>query len=208
MAEIRRMFSTPFALEMVDELVDLATLKQAIAEERERDPKGMPRSNIGGWHSAPTLQHWGGDAARALARRVAAIADGMTLDDRDRAATRHRWKADMWANVAGPGDARQYHFHPGCVWSAVAYCDDGYEGSADPALGGELVLLDPRMPQIRMNAPHLRLREGDGGEQLVEPFVRPRSGLLVVFPAGLAHAVRPFHGSGTRISVALNLSAD
>ena len=92
--------------------------------------------------------------------------------------------------------------------TAVAWLDDGYEGDASPALGGELQLLDPRMPQIRMNAPHLRLREADGGEQLVEPFIRPRAGLLVVFPAWLAHAVRPFGGTGTRISVALNLSAD
>lgn len=208
MAEVRRLFSTPFALEMVDADIDLPALRVAIGAERERDPRGIDRSNMGGWHSAATLQHWGGEAARALAARVAAIADAMTLDDRDRAATTHRWKADMWANVAGAGDARQYHFHPGCVWSAVAYVDDGYEGSADAALGGELQLLDPRMPQVRMNAPHLRLREVDGGEQLVEPFVRPRTGLLVVFPAWLAHAVRPFRGTGTRISVALNLSAD
>lgn len=208
MAEIRRLFSTPFALEMVDEAIDLASLKEAIAEERARDPQGLDRSNIGGWHSALTLQHWGGGAARALANRVAAIADTMTLDDRDRAATTHRWKADMWANVAGAGDARQYHFHPGCVWSAVCYLDDGYEGSSDPALGGELILLDPRMPQVRMNAPHLRLREKDGGEQLVEPFLRPRTGMLAVFPAWLAHAVRPFRGTGTRVSVALNLTAE
>lgn len=207
MAEIRRLFSTPFALEMMDGAVDLVALKQAIAEERERDPQGVDRSNIGGWHSALTLQHWGGEPARALASKAAAIADAMTLDDRDRTAKTHRWKADMWANVAVAGDARQYHFHPGCVWSAVCYLDDGYEGSSDPALGGELLLLDPRMPQIRMNAPHLHLRESDGGEQLVEPFVRPRTGLLVVFPAWLAHSVRPFRGSGTRISVAVNLSA-
>lgn len=208
MAEIRRLFSTPFALEMVDGPVDLAALRVAIDEERSRDPEGVDRSNIGGWHSALTMQHWGGEAARTLAQRVAAIADTMTLDDRDRTAGTHRWKADIWANVAVAGDARQYHFHPGCVWSAVCYLDDGYDGSDDTALGGELILLDPRMPQIRMNAPHLRLRESDGGEQLVEPFVRPRTGLLVVFPAWLAHAVRPFRGPGTRISVALNLSAD
>lgn len=165
-------------------------------------------SNVGGWHSAATLQHWGGNPAKALANQAAAIANTMTMDDRDRTARTHRWTAEMWANVVGPGHAHQYHFHPGCVWSAVAYIDDGYEGDPNPALGGELQLLDPRMPQIRMNAPHLRLREADGGEQLVEPFIRPRTGLLVVFPAWLAHSVRPFQGTGERVSVALNLSAN
>lgn len=208
MAEIRRLFATPLALDMMDRAIDCRALREAIAAERARDPEGVERSNLGGWHSAPTLQHWGGAPARALAIQVAAIADAMTLDDRDRGAATHRWKADMWANVAVAGDARQYHFHPGCAWSAVAYLDDGYDGSTDPKLGGELMLLDPRMPQIRMYAPHLRLREADGGEQLVEPFVRPRTGMLVVFPAWLAHAVRPFRGGGMRISVALNLSAE
>jgi uncharacterized protein (TIGR02466 family) len=187
MVEVRRIFSTPLAMEKMDASIDLAALRAAIEAEQQRDPQGIARSNVGGWHSAPTLQHWGGQAAKALANRVAAIADAMTLDTRTPDAGTHRWKADMWANVAAAGDARQYHFHPGCVWSAVAYLDDGYGGSTDPELGGELILLDPRMPQIRMNAPHLCLREADGGEQLVE---------------------RPFQGSGTRISVALNLTAD
>lgn len=208
MAEVRCIFSTPLALEVVGEGVDVAALRDAIEAERARDPRGITVSNVGGWHSAATLQHWGGEAAKALANQVAAIADAMTIDDRDRTAQAHRWTADMWANVVGPGHSHQYHFHPGCVWSAVAWLDDGYEGDPNAALGGELQLLDPRMPQIRMNAPHLRLREADGGEQLVEPFVRPRTGLLVVFPAWLAHSVRPFHGTGSRISIALNLSAD
>lgn len=207
MAEVRRIFSTPLALEMIGEGVDVAALRDAVETERGRDPQGITVSNLGGWHSAPTLQHWGGVPAKALANRVAAIADTMTMDDRDRTAQTHRWTADMWANVAIAGSSHQYHFHPGCVWSAVAYLDDGYDGDADPALGGELMLLDPRMPQIRMNAPHLRLREADGGEQLVEPFVRPRTGLVVVFPAWLAHAVRPFRGTGTRVSIAMNLTA-
>lgn len=208
MGDVRRIFSTPLAMDMVDEAVDLPALRAAIDAERARDPRGIAVSNVGGWHSAATLQHLGGEPAKALANQIAAIADTMTLDDRDRTAKTHRWKADMWANVVGPGHSHQYHFHPGCVWSAVAWLDDGYGGDADPALGGELQLLDPRMPQIRMNAPHLRLREADGGEQLVEPFIRPRAGLLVVFPAWIAHAVRPFRGTGTRISVALNLLAD
>lgn len=207
MVEVRRIFSTPLVLHTISEAVDRAALRTAIEAELARDPQGVAVSNVGGWHSASTLQHWGGEAARALASQVAAIADTMTLDTQDRAATTHHWKADMWANVVGPGNSHQFHYHPGCVWSAVAYLDDGYEGSTDSTLGGELVLLDPRMPQIRMNAPNRRLREADGGEQLAEPFIRPHTGLLVVFPAWLAHAVQPFRGTGTRISIALNLIA-
>lgn len=70
----------------------------------------------------------------------------------------------------------------------MCYLDDGYDGDSDPALGGELILLDPRMPQIRMSSPHLLLREADGGEQLVEPFVRPRIGMPSGRSAGAARA--------------------
>lgn len=207
MADIRRMFSTPCALERIDADVEIAVLRSAILDERARDPEGIARSNTGGWHSATTLQHWGGDAAHALARQVAAIADSMTLDVRDRSQAAHRWRADMWANVIERDNGHQFHYHPGCIWSAVAYLDDGYEGGDGRGSGGELVFLDPRMPQVRMNSPHLVLRETDGEEQLVEPFVRPATGLLVVFPAWLAHGVRPFRGGGSRISAVINLSA-
>lgn len=202
------MFSTPCALGSIDAVVDRVGLLRSIADERARDPAGMLRSNTGGWHSAMTMQHWGGEAARLLARQAAAMADSMTIDTGDRDRQIHRWRADMWANVARSGDAHQYHYHPGSVWSAVAYLDDGYDGSDEPDLGGELFFLDPRMPQIRMNSPHLVLRESDGNEQLVEPFLRPSTGQIVVFPAWLAHSVRPFRGHGTRISVAINLGAD
>ena len=113
----------------------------------------------------------------------------------------------MWANVSTAGHFHQQHVHLGCVWAAVLYLDDGYDGDANPALGGELVLTDPRMPAIRMNAPHLGLRESDGKPQQIEFLVRPRTGLLVIFPGWLLHAVRPFRGSGTRISAAFNLKA-
>lgn len=207
MAEVHRLFSTPVGFEMVDRTVDLEALRRSIAEERERDPRGVARSNMGGWHSATTMQHWGGEAARMLARRAAAVADSLTIDDRNRDAATLTWNVDMWANVSAAGAFHQAHVHLGCVWAAVAYLDDGYAGDTDPSLGGELVLTDPRMPQVRMNAPHLMLRESDGKEQLVETLIRPRTGLMVVFPAWLLHAVRPFRGTGTRTSVALNLLA-
>jgi hypothetical protein len=31
--------------------------------------------------------------------------------------------------------------------------------------------------------------------------------MIVIFPAWLSHAVRPYNGTGSRISIAINLSA-
>jgi uncharacterized protein (TIGR02466 family) len=113
----------------------------------------------------------------------------------------------MWANVSQAGASNQFHTHPGAFWSAVYYVDDGYEGSDDVSLGGELLLLDPRMPMIRMAAPDLRFRRPGQQPDDQEKWFRPKSGMIVIFPAWLSHAVRPYNGTGSRISIAINLSA-
>jgi uncharacterized protein (TIGR02466 family) len=207
MADVRCLFSTPFALEMVDDPALLDALRRAISAERRRDAAGVRVSNLGGWHSNTRMIEWGREAARALAGKAMAMADALTVDVQSPQASRYGWHAEMWANVGGKGSANQYHTHPGSYWSAVAYVDDGYAGSDDPALGGELQLLDPRMPMVRMTAPELRLKDADGNPQPSEIAVRPRTGLIVLFPSWLQHGVRPFDGPGTRVSVALNLVA-
>lgn len=207
MADVRRLFSTPFALEMVEDPKLLEDLRAVVAAERTRDPAGVVHSNIGGWHSNTAMLEWGGRPAKRLAQKAVTMADTLTIDRRSPERSRFGWAAEMWANVATRGSSNQYHVHPGCYWSAVFCLDDGYGGSEDAALGGELQLQDPRMPAVRMAAPDLAMREADGTLQHSELTVRPRTGLLVVFPAWLQHAVRPYQGDGERMTIAINLIA-
>jgi uncharacterized protein (TIGR02466 family) len=200
-----RLFSTPFAVDRLASPEGLAALRQAIEAEHARDTKGVQISNIGGWHSNTSMLEWGGEAARGLAYKAMTMADAQTHDVRSPERSRYGWIPEMWANISHSGHSNQYHFHPGSFWSAVAYIDDGYDGDRDPLLGGELQLLDPRMPMIRMTAPDLRLKDGDGAAQPSEFLHRPEAGTIVLFPSWLQHAVRPFHGRGTRISIAINL---
>jgi uncharacterized protein (TIGR02466 family) len=199
------LFGTPFVIDRLQSAEGIQALKEAILAERARDPDGLHISNVGGWHSDTRMLEWGGEAARALAYKAMTLADEATIDVRSPDIRRYDWMPDMWANVSGTGNANFHHTHPGSFWSAVAYIDDGYEGSSDPALGGELQLLDPRMPMIRMTAPDLRIKDGSGKAMDNEPKLRPSTGMIVMFPSWLQHAVRAFHGSGTRISVAINL---
>jgi uncharacterized protein (TIGR02466 family) len=203
----RDLFATPFASDTLKSPEGLAELRRAIEAERARDAKGVQISNVGGWHSNTNMIEWGGEAARALAYKAMTMADELTIDSKSAHATRYGWVPEMWANASTAGHANQYHYHPGSFWSAVAYIDDGYDGDADPALGGELQLLDPRMPMIRMTAPDLRIADSDGGQMANEVSWRPKSGEIVIFPSWLQHAVRPFHGKGARISIAINLIA-
>ncbi|MGB3165287.1 MAG: 2OG-Fe(II) oxygenase family protein, partial [Alteraurantiacibacter sp.] len=150
---------------------------------------------------------WGGEAAKALVFKAMTMADEATLDVKSPQASRFGWIPELWANVSGKGHANQYHTHPGSYWSAVAYVDDGYAGNDERELGGELQLLDPRAPMTQMAAPDLRLLGSDGQPIPPELTIRPHTGLIVMFPSWLQHAVRPFYGEGTRVSVAINLTA-
>ncbi|MGI8942801.1 MAG: 2OG-Fe(II) oxygenase family protein [Qipengyuania sp.] len=207
MAPTRHLFSTPFVVDRLQSEDGLRLLREAILAEQERDTEGVQVSNINGWHSNTAMLDWGGEAARALAYKAMTLADEQTVDVRSPQESRFDWIPEMWANVSEKGSANQYHCHPGSYWSAVAYVDDGYAGSDDPDLGGELQLLDPRMPMIRMTAPDLRIRDARGRVQQNEIALRPKTGTIVLFPSWLQHAVRPFYGEGTRISIAINLIA-
>ncbi|QUL38875.1 2OG-Fe(II) oxygenase family protein [Erythrobacter sp. JK5] len=205
MSETRHLFATPFVVDRLQSPEGIKVLRDAILAERARDQAGVSISNIGGWHSNTQMIDWGGEAARALAYKAMTMADAATIDAQAPRDSRYSWIPEMWANVSGTGNANQYHMHPGSFWSAVAYIDDGYDGAIDPRLGGELQLMDPRMPMIRMTAPDLRLKDAGGQAQVSEPLIRPATGMIVMFPSWLQHAVRPFHGPGTRISIAINL---
>lgn len=205
MSQTNNLFPTPFVVDRLQSEAGIAMLRDAIEAEMARDAAGVTISNIGGWHSNTRMLEWGGEAARALAYKAMTMADAQTVDVRSPQESRFGWIPEMWANVNHKGHANQYHTHPGSFWSAVAYIDDGYDGDDDPALGGELQLLDPRMPMIRMTAPDLRLRDAAGQPMPSEISFRPKTGMIVMFPSWLQHAVRPFHGAGRRISIAINL---
>ena len=201
------LFETPLIVDTIPGHGDLnRQLKELILARREVDA-GLQVSNVGGWHSDTRMLDWGGAPALTLLDRIIAAVDHFTVDVRGDGASRYRWFPEMWANVSPPGAANQYHAHPGAFWSAVYYVDDGYAGSTDHALGGELILLDPRMPGVAMNTPDLRFRRPGQRPQQVESRLRPASGRIVIFPSWLSHAVRPYKGDGLRISIAVNLSA-
>ncbi|MFW2851711.1 TIGR02466 family protein [Sphingomonas sp. TX0543] len=200
------MFPTPVYTVALPDGPALSAALRDVVLRRGAEQRGVSRSNVGGWQSEIDMLRWGGEPAEALAQIVTRACTQMTAlaDDASAAPI---WRPEMWANINRSGDSNQNHWHPGSFLSFVYYVDDGYAGSADPALGGELVFVDPRMPFLRMRTPHLRHRAGNGSVEEQETWVRPFSGLLIGFPSFLGHSVRPYHGTGTRISIAINMIA-
>jgi uncharacterized protein (TIGR02466 family) len=205
-AQVASLFETPVILE------DFPHAAQANPDfsrrilQKRNESAGVAISNVGGWHSSSDMAQWGGDFLLPLVERIVGLADRFTSDVRGSTEPRFVWYPEVWANVSGSGASNSFHYHSGCVWSAVYYVADGYR-TPDEDVGGELVLLDPRAPAVTMAAPDLRYRRPDGQVYTSEAKLRPRAGRIVMFPSWLMHSVRLYRGSATRISIAVNLSA-
>ncbi|HUE78080.1 MAG TPA: TIGR02466 family protein [Sphingomicrobium sp.] len=188
-----RLFATPV---IIDELADSAelntSLEGAILERMRSDP-GLRLSNFGGWQSNHDLTAWSGDAGQRVIRHAAALATSNTAAQGKAGMS---WSIDAWANVSASGASNRSHIHGGSYWSAVYYVAVG-EGE-----GGELMLHDPRMPALRMHAPNLRFK--DGGPEVVAS-IKPKAGMMILFPAWLSHSVQPWVGGESRISIAMNI---
>jgi uncharacterized protein (TIGR02466 family) len=201
---VRGLFATPVAaLEVPDAETRNAELAAIILKKRAGTPS-VQASNAGGWHSDREIIAWGGrhvghilDLAKETANRLTA--------DRNGNPVKLAWSAMAWANVNGPGDANICHYHPGAFWSGTYYVDDGGCAS-DHSLGGEFEMLDPRGAGPGMYAPTLKFAGEDGQSVGAAETIRPRPGLLFLFPSWLFHQVRPYRGAGLRISIAFNLS--
>jgi uncharacterized protein (TIGR02466 family) len=200
---LRGLFPTPVAaIEPPDSGPRNERLQRIILAHRDAFPS-IRSSNAGGWHSDRDLPEWGGpDVKEILA--IARSAATRLVSDRDGAPVKPRWVAQAWANVNGPGDSNICHYHPGSFWSGTYYVADG-GCAADPSLGGEFEMLDPRGPGPSMYAPTLKFAGEDGRSAGSAESISPRPGLLVLFPSWLNHQVRPYRGTALRISIAFNL---
>jgi uncharacterized protein (TIGR02466 family) len=201
----RNLFPTPVAsVDTPDAETRNAELRALILERRRTSPT-IQASNDGGWHSDRDLLAWGGEPMAEVANMARAVASHLTRDTAGRPA-QPDWTVSAWANVNGPGDANICHYHPGWFWSGTYYVDDGGVWT-DNSLGGNFEMLDPRGAAPAMHAPALTYA-GEGG-QATGPieWIRPRAGLLVLFPSWLQHQVRTYRGTRERISIAFNLRA-
>jgi len=202
--QLANLFETPLLIDVLPDAQQLnVDLRRSIIELRSTNP-GVRKSNWNGWQSDIDMIHWGGEAAGRLADHFIRLCNNFSFVVDPNAFV---WSIQMWANVSPPGASNEAHVHPGVVWSAVYYVDDGYAGSDDRTLGGELVLYDPRMPFVRMLPFDVRYRKPDGQPSESQAAIRPIAGQLIMFPPWLLHSVHPFRGRGERISIAMNAAA-
>lgn len=199
-----KLFPTPVVVATMPDADALNAELRRIILARAETSESLHYSNSGGWQSSWDLHEWGGAPMQQVLACVRRIADEATVD---RTGKRHKlaWRINAWANVNRSGHGNQFHTHPGAFWSATYYVDDGGVG-ADPALGGEFEIQDPRGAAPAMYAPHLTFPGEDGVALGTTQRLPPRTGMVVLFPSWLPHGVRPYRGTRERISIALNFS--
>jgi len=142
-------------------------------------------------------------AGREVIDGAIKVANGLTTDRAGKPVS-IEWKTNSWANINRAGHANEFHTHPGCYWSACYYVDDGGIG-ADASLGGAFEIQDPRGVAPAMYAPHLCFALPGGQSAGANELIRPKPGMMIVFPSWLSHGVRPYTGTEMRISIAINL---
>jgi len=100
------------------------------------------------------------------------------------------WISESWVQFYKQADYKVLHNHerygppyPDNRWAGSYYIDDGDPDSTMPYSG----VLSFRVRQVNY-------------------YVRPRPGLLLMWPADILHQVHPFYGSRERVAVNFNIN--
>jgi len=197
------LFATPVITVLLDNYASLNESLKSKIYDQERVDAGLQKSNFGGWHSKDDMMAWAPQESSTLLQAAIASITPYTSDVHPAGKRDFEFDANMWANINRKGHANNGHNHPGCLWSGTYYVDSGHEG--ENYVGGEFIVEDPRFPMNAMYMPNLVTRGQDGEPQSAQHSIKPKSGMMVLFPSWLRHSVRPYLGSMDRISVAFNL---
>lgn len=202
--EVQPLFATPVAFVPLPDAATINPVLRDTIRTRAANHPSTAHPNLGGWHSSWDLSNWGGKETGYLLAFVRQLGDKFTVDRAGQPAPQS-WRLNAWANVNRKGHGNEFQTHPGCMRSAVYYVDDGGVG-ADPSLGGEFEIQDPRSVAPAMYRPEVVPTVPGGAAMSASEVIRHVAGTVMIFPSWVSHAVRPYTGTGTRISIAVNLS--
>lgn len=198
MFEALRLFETPLlVLDLPEPQALNAAVLAWLPERRARDP-GIQRANGGGWHSTPDLTISREPLCQELMQTLVGVSQHALRAHYGRngqPVPPFGAAAQAWLMVLGPNDYVLPHDHAGAHWSAAYYVDPGDGPTDGPS--GCIAFVHPvtGLPQV----PGLPTEP-------TEFSIRPRAGMLVLFPAWLKHYVHPYRGARERVVVSFNLT--
>ena len=198
-------FPTPiYSFTMFDDAETMnEDLLALIYAERERDTKGLERSNfrsLGGWHSHNNLHKL--PEFEILTRHIQTVTEGIS-NDLGYHPDYYLNIGTMWSIINAPGSSNRAHIHPDCLWSGVYYVHV-------PENSGDIEFTDPRTQHL-MRTPKYIPNKRKLRECMTKVRISPMAGKMVIFPSWLYHAVHPNLSTragrlGERVIISFNLS--
>lgn len=192
---VQPLFYSPLSIFEVDSAEALnRMLLTEIAGIRSHS-EGLSRSNWNGWHSEDDffqrcepacheLRQRIVEAIRTLTRTISPNFDFSLYDI----------QAEGWVNVLGRGGLNTPHDHPAWVWSGCYYVS---VPEGDQELSGAIEFLDSRT--------NVRTLTVDGAACFASKFLmKPKAGMLLMFPSYLRHWVYPNESDDERVTIAFN----
>src|SRR5262249_42698778 len=149
-----------------------------------------------GWHSAVDFLDRDQKSVRALRGWIEdAIVKVTQFSMGEKAPPYQAQIVASWANVLGDGGYHKIHAHRNNAWAGVYYVRvPEASGESD---AGNIEFPDPRGVACTIVPESYGL--------MFSPVsVRPREGLVLIFPAWLPHFVNPHRGTSARIAISFN----
>jgi uncharacterized protein (TIGR02466 family) len=188
--ELYSLFITPvFSVQLKEH----EHLSDAIYQLKEKDQKGMPRSNIGGWHSNDELHKI--KKFKPLVNDILKHAKDCFnhMDVKDNFVPN---VTGMWAIINPPGSRNNTHTHPYNYLSGVFYLKA-------PKKSGSIVFLEPK-PQAEVLSPP---KTDKASVHLAHSVERaPIENSLIFFPSWLQHEVQTNNSNDDRVAISFNIN--
>ena len=187
-------FSTPVWIDQINNFESInSELKKYIYQEYEKNPDGIKKSNLNGWHSEgfdlknENLKNFISEISKNIGTAVNDM--GWDLESQIVKIT------NMWAIINKNKAFNERHHHGNSALSAAYYVKA--ENNA-----GNIVFFDPRQANVFHHPTAKKANDLNGQVRSITP----KAGTLVLFPSYLEHKVEENLSDEERIVVSFNIS--
>ncbi len=189
------LFYSPLTVFELEDAADLNKLLLKEIETLKAQSPGMERSNWRGWHSEDDFFMRTEPGFQALRNH---IVEATQLCTRNISPNfdfpLYSIQAEGWVNVLANGGLNTPHDHPNWTWSGCYYVS---VPESDKELSGSIEFFDTRT--------NVRTLTVDGAACFASKFVmKPKAGMLLMFPSYLRHWVYPNESEEERVTIAFN----
>ena len=188
--QLQSLFITPV---MMTEVTGHGHLVDRLYEIKAKDEKGMPRSNIGGWHSHDELykdEEFKSTVGDILYKAKECFGH---LDVQDKYVPEI---TGLWGMINSPGSRNNVHTHPYNYLSGVYYLKV-------PQNSGNLVFLEPKPQAEGLSPPKIK----EASIHLAHSVTwEPKENSLIFFPSWLQHEVQINNSKEDRVILSFNIN--